>query len=299
MSYPSIAKYPLDLTGTALTNRITGELKTIPLNRNRAFALYEGPFYGESLVLTRLPGGETLTQGTDYQLLYLYSDATIRSSKPVYAIVNIINPAIEGALSCDYQVIGGTYSSNFAAIQLILDALNLDDRPVQWQNIVGLPVQFPPSPHLHHASELYGMEHVVNALTEILNAMGQGNEAQITEILTRLGNVENAYNSILPNVNKSVGFAFGTFLSVDSTVQVSKHYHVGDGLVATLPAIGSVALGDKIVFSQTPGHTWTLQTPGGAELLEWWGVTDTSALCNLDRSFFVMKTAADRWSILE
>lgn len=301
MSIPSIIRYPYDSSGTALTNRITNEIHTVPRSRNRAFALVEGPFYGESVVVTWVSTNQQLVRNVDFELLYLHQEATVKTAKAVYCICRLINPDVVGDVSVDYQVVGGQYSSNFAAIQMVLDSLNLDTRPVAWQNIIGLPVEFPPSPHLHHAAELYGMEHVVEALNQIALILESRDSNELTGLIARVDQLDVALSNLTPRVTGLEQRVRPVAISGVTNAQINRRYHVMQGALVQLPALSSVALYDEIVFSHDFDGNWTLKTNDIAttDLLEWLGVTDSSANVNINNVLRVMKKTTTRWVILK
>lgn len=164
MSTPTVIKYPYDPTGLAVTNFVQDEIHTVPVVRNRAFALNAGPFFDDSVVVRHVDTGNVLTKDSDYTTLYLYQHATFRVGKPIVAVVFIVNPAISGTVSVDYQVVGGEFSSNVSAIQYLISTLEIDNRSIIFDDLLDLPVTFPPAPHLHDVGDLYGMEALIAAI---------------------------------------------------------------------------------------------------------------------------------------
>lgn len=188
MSTPIVLKYPYDPTGVADTNLVTGEIHTVPRSKNRAFATNHGPFYTKNLVL-RGPDGTVLTAHTDYLALQLYPEASQATGQEVCAIIQIINDQIAGDISVDYHVVGGEYSISAQALKDLIDQLEIDNRPVAWADVIGKPSQFPPSPHMHDAADLYGMQHVVIALEDLRSAILQGDVASHDLIYQALENL--------------------------------------------------------------------------------------------------------------
>lgn len=170
MPQPTIVKYPFDPTGLASSNLIVDEQYLVPATRNRAFALNGGPFFTNSVIVKTVPGNVVLTKGVDYKLLYLYSDATIKTNKEVNGVVHVINPTISGTVSVTYQVVGGKYSTNYDAIQLLLEQLAVDNRSVRFSDLIDAPVSYPPTPHLHSVGDMYGWDSVVQVLEDIRDA---------------------------------------------------------------------------------------------------------------------------------
>lgn len=199
MTSPSIIKYPYDPTGTSPHNLVVGEFLSLPRgDRDRAYALQAGPFYANSVVIKTVPGNMTLVEGIDYDLLYLYQEATKATGQPVKAVIYIHNPTITGTVSVDYQVVGGEFSSNVSAIQALIESLQIDERAIVWDDILDKPVTFPPAPHLHHVGDLYGMEAFIDALDRLTAAMANSGSTDLTDIYQRLDGLDQA---ILANSN--------------------------------------------------------------------------------------------------
>lgn len=197
MSTPIVIKYPYDPTGLAVTNLVSQELHVIPVTRNRAFALNAGPFYAKSVVVTSMPNNVPLTRGVDYEILYLYQEATRITGQEVCAVIYVTNPAISGQLLVDYQVVGGEFSSNVSAIQQLIQSLLIDNRSVVWDDIIDKPVTFPPAPHLHDVGDLYGMEALVDAINDLKNAILNSDETAIAILTEQVNTLQQQVAQLL------------------------------------------------------------------------------------------------------
>lgn len=190
MSNPPVIKYPLDLTGQAASNLITGEVHAVNVNAQPAFVTNYGPFYTTGLVVTRLDTGQVLTPGTvgstngQYVATQLLVDMTLRTGQEICSVIVLTDKTLPANLqvSVTYQVLGGAYSGSVDAIQQLIDALNLNNQPVLWADILGKPVLFPPAPHLHDLGDIYGFEYLVAVLERIVQAIYVGDDAQLTAI---------------------------------------------------------------------------------------------------------------------
>jgi prefoldin subunit 5 len=169
-------KYPLDRTGVAVTNLVSGEVRKVEKTYNRAFAPYGGPFYGDSMVVREKTTNKPLDVGTDYQLIYPYTEAIQNLGKPVFQLVNLVNKTYD-EVTLEYQVVGGPYSYSIDSIVKLINDIQQDDRVVSWGNIWGKPLSFNPSAHLHAATDFYGLEYVVLALEELTRSVIQGDVA--------------------------------------------------------------------------------------------------------------------------
>lgn len=166
-------KYPLDRTGTATTNLISNEKRSVGREVYRALAPYAGAFYTKSMTVIDATSGKTLTLNVDYKLLYPYQEAELEIGKPICTVVRIINKDITDVL-LTYQVVGGPYTTARDVLAQLITDLQQDDRSVTWDAILGKPVEFTPKKHLHSATDLYGLEYVVLALEELVQATYTG-----------------------------------------------------------------------------------------------------------------------------
>lgn len=175
--------YPLDLTGLANSNRISGELKTIGVSQYRAFALNYGPFFTESLIIVDRDKNLRLTRGVDYECIYSYTDLIKRSGgKEITGVIIITNKKVSTNLEITYNIVGGPYSANVYAIDKAIKDLDLDNRNSDWKYILNKPDTFQPAPHDHDFGDVYGMEYIVTLLNTISNSIVNGN-SQVTDKL--------------------------------------------------------------------------------------------------------------------
>lgn len=191
MATPYIIKYPLDVLGTSVTNKVVGEELSVPRGpRSRAFALKAGPFFANSVVVRDAATGQPLTPMEDYKILYELEDATIEVGQSIRAVVWVHNESVYGNLLVDYQVLGGKYQSNGAVIAMLIETLQIDERVVEWDDILFKPVYYPPAPHLHHVRDWYGFDDVIAALDRITAALGAGTGTDLSAIFIRLDQID-------------------------------------------------------------------------------------------------------------
>ena len=183
---PLLIKYPFDPTGEAPTNRVTDEVHTLPRTRNRSFALNAGPFYADSVIIRTLPGNQVLERNVHYRALYLYEYYTRKTGMPVTAVIHVFDETIQGAVTVEYQVVGGEASSNTTAIQQLIQSLEIDNRGIVFDDIIDLPVTWPPSPHLHHVGDWYGMEALIDAIQDLTVMMDGTRTEAFDQISARM-----------------------------------------------------------------------------------------------------------------
>lgn len=164
-------RYPVDPTGINPDNKVAGEIHTLQTTSIRAVATTYGPFFTESLVVRDNGNGSVLIKGTDYSVVELLQEATLRFGKEIAMLVLITNPAVSNSVSLDYQNLGGPYQNTAQGVVDMYNALVLDDRPVDWMNVNNKQVEYPPTLHRHFLEDVYGFEPVVVMLERIRNAM--------------------------------------------------------------------------------------------------------------------------------
>jgi hypothetical protein len=179
-------KYPLDLTGKNPTNLVLREPHTIGSVTNRAFVTNSGPFYTKDVVVREATSGKVLVPYTQYLILQPYQEASVKTGLDVAAIIYITDASVDTEILVDYQCVGGEFSWSVYALKAMLEAAELDSRPVHWGDIVGKPTEFRPSPHLHDLGDSYGWEYITVQLEGIRNAILIGDAASHDEIRQQL-----------------------------------------------------------------------------------------------------------------
>lgn len=173
--------YPLDLTGASPANLITNEVHTFTTANDRIFPLSAGPFYTTGLAVYHGVTNVLLAPVTQYKALQMHRAGSLASGKEVCAIVIVEDPSVP-AVRVEYQCIGGIYSSEATLIRDLIDNNPLPEGPTIWGQIIGTPVQFPPTEHLHHVDNLYGAEEIVAVLERLRMAIAAGDSPSIAAI---------------------------------------------------------------------------------------------------------------------
>lgn len=184
MAALEIKRYALDPTGTNPDNAVQGEIKTLSAAQIRAAAPMYGPFYSESLQLWDNGNGRLLYRGTDYQVVELLQDATMKYGKEIAQMVLILNDGVSSQLRINYQVLGGLYQNDSSNLVEVYDAYMKDNRPVDWGNVLNRPVEYTPTLHRHLLEDVYGFEALVVALERIRNAIVLADVPAFEELIT-------------------------------------------------------------------------------------------------------------------
>jgi hypothetical protein len=191
----TIFKYPFDPLGTSPTNKVIGEAHTIGALRGRMFAADYGPFFGVSAVVIDAATGRELVPKVDYVLVHYYREAGMVTGQAVYAAVRIINPEVGTEILFTAQMVGGEFSYSTYAIKQAIEDLANDDRPVYWGDLIGVPSQFVPTPHLHSAYDLYGMKYLIESNYDISAAIREGDvgsrQLLLDQVRQKFGDLDN------------------------------------------------------------------------------------------------------------
>lgn len=182
---PVLTTYPLDLSGVQVSNRITGEIKTITQSADRVFIPTGGPFYTKSLKVFQ--GTRLLQPVTDYIALELNRDGSLASGKEVCNVLFIKNTATSFRL--EYQVIGGVYSDFSNELIGLINATPLDKLNVlTWGSIIGKPTTFPPTAHSHYPYEWRGYTQLVHLIEQLRLTVVAGDQAQFAAFYQYIDN---------------------------------------------------------------------------------------------------------------
>jgi hypothetical protein len=200
----TIFKYPLDLLGNSINNKVVGEAHTIGTRVGRIFVADYGPFFGNSAVFIDAATGAELKPVLDYRLVHKYKEASDRAGQAVYTAVQIVNPDVSTEILASVQYVGGEFSYSYYAIQQAIEALLNDNRQVNWGDLVGVPAMFAAAPHLHDVYDLYGMKYLVESEYDIAAAIREGDGASRTLLLKQLSDRDTYWNGVIQGMRDSV-----------------------------------------------------------------------------------------------
>jgi hypothetical protein len=164
---------PLDPTGKATTNDITGELQNIGTNPVRAFATNYGAFFASSLVLVDTASGKTLTS-SQYFTAVVYDLATakygVAVNDTIVGIVVITDATVGNTIRASYQALGGGYQTSLSALANDLIGYEPASRPTAWPSVIDALSTTPASQALHDAGQagMITFEYVVHAIDRLM-----------------------------------------------------------------------------------------------------------------------------------
>ena len=174
---PIVTRYPLDPTGISPNNSVVGEEHTLSNRPIRAIAPSYGAFFTDSIVIKEKSTSQELIKNIDYYCAELYEVPTVKYGKEICSVIIITNTNISSDIIIDYQALGGPWSYSQQAIVQMINNLDIDDRPVNWGDIIGRPTEFNPAHHLHDIGDVYGFEYIVAQLERIYQAIIIGDAA--------------------------------------------------------------------------------------------------------------------------
>lgn len=195
----TIFKYPLDLAinGFSETNKVKDELHTLGDTTKRIFISDYGPFYTEGVVVVDKATGKELKRGDQWTTVHPYREASIRTGRDVAAGIYVKDLNVGPDVLFTAHLVGGEFSYSYYALKQIVESLQIDDRPVSWDQILGKPSQFTPSAHFHSLDDTYGWEYVVAALYDVSAAIREGDVASrallLNQLQAKLEAIENGF----------------------------------------------------------------------------------------------------------
>lgn len=195
--------YPLDPTGKSKDNFVSAEPVALDNHRFRVVVLKNGAFFTDSIRIVDAASMQPLTTDQWYATIY-YPQPSEQYGMPVNAALIISDPNVSPNILVDYQVVGGPYSYSQEAAATQIDNLGLDNRSVNWPNILNKPNQFPPAPHFQNFDTLYGMEYLVNAVYMLANAVQIGNAPAMDDLLKYVDQQNANQNDTINTINTSL-----------------------------------------------------------------------------------------------
>lgn len=198
----TIFKYPLDLEGKNPDNCVTGEKHIIGSQRGRILIAESGPFFGTKTTVIDGLTGLPLVPVQDFLFVHAYREAMEATGEAVYCGVRIINPDVSTNIELNVHYVGGEFSYSTFALFDMLHALENDDRSVHWGELIGVPNEWAPTPHLHSAYDLYAMKHLVAATSDIATAIREGYSAAHGMLFSMLDGRIAVFESIIPTLTQ-------------------------------------------------------------------------------------------------
>ena len=184
-------RYEFDPTGVNPDNLVANEGHTTTNRKRKIIVPLHSAFYGESLRITDIASGRVLDYKTDYILDDSSEIVAMKTGKEAYHAIIITATDVGIEYSISYQTVGGIYSiDKLDVIYQALEDANLDNRPVEWENISNKPNEYNPAEHLHKLEDVYGFEHLAYVIERLVNARLVGDEASHDSIWDAINSID-------------------------------------------------------------------------------------------------------------
>ena len=178
-----LIRYPLDPTGVSRNNYVNKEPHTLDNRKYRVIVLTHGAYFEETVNVFDVGRQVQLAKGIDYQCTDMYELPTSKFGKVICGTICVTNLEVSSTIEVSYNALGGEFSNNTELIAQMIKTLEMDKRPVNYQNILNLPEGFIPAEHLHDIGDLYGFEYVVEAINRLGKVMLMGVDLQRDSIM--------------------------------------------------------------------------------------------------------------------
>lgn len=193
MPNPVIVSYPFDATGTLQTNRVIDEQHAVTENNFRDFYFIVpkfAPFFAESISVVHSNQGvnRVLVENVDYYCALMFIGATRSITKPIYGAITLNNLNTSGIISISYNTLGGEWCIDQQTVIEQIAEKAYNPRTVSWEQIVGTPITFPPTPHAWELVDMVGLSEVVTSLGGIEEAILTASTAQANAHFTNFNN---------------------------------------------------------------------------------------------------------------
>lgn len=190
-----IFQYPLDLKGTLTSNAVSIPVVLGSGKVNRSFAFPAGPFYADSFKLRATNSPTTpYKRGTDYELIFAHpAYMKLSGNKEVVMAVVVTNSSIPTDIIVTAQVVGGPMSANVTAIENAIAILGIDNKKVNFADLIDFPDTLPGAPAFKDVGDIFGFEYVITLLSGILDAIGSGDAVQLEKIKDIIGDIKNNF----------------------------------------------------------------------------------------------------------
>lgn len=180
--------FPLDHSGVAPTNLVTGEIHSVNEAHFKDYFFLVpnfSPFYTKNFKATLTLGGVTtnLVEDVDFSFALPYVTGTRVTGSAMYGAVTLHNLDISGLITIEYQTIGGDQIPDRLQVLTELADRAYNPRTTIWDILTNVPDALPPTPHYQDYNDFYGQEEVVRALGEVRDAILTNSSLTQTEIL--------------------------------------------------------------------------------------------------------------------
>lgn len=197
--------FPFDSTGLSPKNLVENELRVVlpPAGiKDQSFIVPNAAaFFASSLVIKDSPNatGRVLREHVDYELSHYSVAASLATGKPCYGSITFIDRYYTGNVYLTYRSVGGDFSrfDHTWVEQQTKERYAM--RHITFDQIVGVPSEFPTDIHTHKPEDMVGLSEVATGLSAIAAAIREANRADVTTYIAQLGNHLNSTGAHSPS----------------------------------------------------------------------------------------------------
>lgn len=168
---PNAFRYPLDSTGANPDNLVINEVHDIGTRNIRILAPSNGAYYTDSIVVYDDSTDTPLKKDVDFRCVELLQEASMKFGKEICIMVVVLNKDISSKVRVTYQVVGGHYQYDGSIALGLYEAALKDARQVNWLDVIGKPLEYPPAFHKHMLEDVQGFGAIVVALERVRSAI--------------------------------------------------------------------------------------------------------------------------------
>ena len=144
------------------------------------------PFFRTGLKLYHVGSDTPLIEGVDYVLGHKFEVPDEVTEKDIYGSISFIDIGLRGQVRIgSYRTLGGPFNIDEQEILTILAQESVDPRSVHWNDIT-TPPEFPPSPHLDDAEELFGLQALIDELHALHCVLSGGSSNAHTHEMSQI-----------------------------------------------------------------------------------------------------------------
>jgi len=186
--------YPFDPTGELLSNKIVGEQHVLTAANFRDYHFIVprwAPFFTQGLVVKHRAldnSVSVLTEGIHFYCTHEFISASRACAKPVAGSISFTDLQLTGVIEIEYQTLGGIWTQDESKIAEILADRLHNPRITAWDEVVDMPISFPPIDHEWDLVDMVGQAEILEALQGIEDVLRQTGDAGLTLHLADFGN---------------------------------------------------------------------------------------------------------------
>lgn len=255
-------RYPEDPTGVNPDNLVSNELHNLNDRPVRVVVPKYAPFFSSSLVVFDNLMQRRLDLNVDYRVPVLLQEATLRYGREVGDAILIENSAVSAQVRISYQCVGGLIQNNITNIVDMYEAFINDTRRVNWvSGILGKPSEFPPGPHGHFLSDVFGFEPLAFQMERIAQAIELGNSPAFDAILQAM------HDSIVSEAEIDMGAPVDKYITLDRLMYAMDKFNFNTTTLTPNGAtmVNGASLWIEVAATNVPDRVmyyWTIEHEG-------------------------------------